>query len=750
MKTVLKLWKNGRLALTLLSLVAGATSQGANILWVSDAPVAGFSGPGTNLTDQGFVKLLQDAGHNVNRFNPSDSATTVLTETELLAINTNDLIIIGKAFTSAALTPSTTAPSQAPQWNTNVTRPMIVMAPYLTRQNRLGWFTGNNLPDSLPSRLTAVNSTNPVIDFLLSGVYMNGSNTVDKYDELLDRNTSHMTDPVVAGGRLLLTASFIREDTAAAAVGNVVADFLAGTVVRGVDILPAYRMYFSAGTRESATTPNSVGGNAGRENLTPTGEGIFLRAVELALNNGVAPINNPVEPMSFTQNLTNVTILQGRPLTLAIQVSGASPRTLTWQRDAGDGTFTNIVEPSTPFTASSYTIPEVSDLDNGAMFRVIAENSINVVTSEVATLTVTPDSMPPVLLSAASLDGMTIGVCFDEKLEPASASEVFTYTVNDGLGPERTAVSIRPDGRTLIISLASPLGPRFKLNIESVSDLFANSSGSLSVTGQNLGLTSASIGTLNPVGTNFTCDTGSFELSGGGLDIIGAADQLQFAYKTVEGDFDVRVQVAELFGTNRLEGVAKAMLLARQTTDANSAAITTYVTPPAPADNTVVTLIRPSAGVIPTNLAVPYIGGGPPGWMRLKRAGDQFTTYRSTNGTDWIEIGTATLTWPTNLLVGVGAVSHRNSILVTARFNNLNFAKELPIVELVNPTYGPGGFSVSFQTVGGVLYVVQYKDSLSDPEWTSLPAMAGDGTLQTFTDSTASPTNNRFYRVLVQ
>src|SRR6266545_7146676 len=65
-------------ALALVALGGIHSAPAANILWVSDAsPGAAnngvFSGPGTNFTDQGFVTLLQNAGHNVNRFNSSDS-----------------------------------------------------------------------------------------------------------------------------------------------------------------------------------------------------------------------------------------------------------------------------------------------------------------------------------------------------------------------------------------------------------------------------------------------------------------------------------------------------------------------------------------------------------------------------------------------------------------------------------------------------------------------------------------------------
>ena len=58
--------------------------QAASILWVSDAPPdLGFSGAQPELTDGGFVKLLQSAGHTVERFDNPESNATLLTQEEI-------------------------------------------------------------------------------------------------------------------------------------------------------------------------------------------------------------------------------------------------------------------------------------------------------------------------------------------------------------------------------------------------------------------------------------------------------------------------------------------------------------------------------------------------------------------------------------------------------------------------------------------------------------------------------------------
>src|SRR5436309_6203600 len=218
-----------------------------------------FSGPGSGLTDSGFVTILQNAGHNVIRFNGPDTQTTNLTAAELVAINTNDLIIIGRASGSGAW-----RAGQGVQWNTAVVKPLMCMSPYLVRtiagaDNRMGWFTAANLPDDTPVSATAALPTDPSVDFLFAGLQMIGNSTINPYDEILDRNTSHITDPPVAGGRTLISATFIREDNGAMATGNVLTEFPAGTIVTLSNTpLAAYRMFFAGGSREGATTPNAI------------------------------------------------------------------------------------------------------------------------------------------------------------------------------------------------------------------------------------------------------------------------------------------------------------------------------------------------------------------------------------------------------------------------------------------------------------------------------------------------------------
>src|SRR5688572_16011323 len=67
-------------ATALAGLVNFQSVQAANIVWVSDSndPATGFFGPLSGQTDSAFVTLLQNAGHNVIRYNPPVAVATLL------------------------------------------------------------------------------------------------------------------------------------------------------------------------------------------------------------------------------------------------------------------------------------------------------------------------------------------------------------------------------------------------------------------------------------------------------------------------------------------------------------------------------------------------------------------------------------------------------------------------------------------------------------------------------------------------
>jgi len=63
------------------------------------------------------------------------------------------------------------------------------------------------------------------------------------------------------------------------------------------------------------------------------------------------------------------------------------------------------------------------------------------------------------------------------------------------------------------------------------------------------------------------------------------------------------------------------------------------------------------------------------------------------------------------------------------------------------PAKNGDNFIVSFQTNPGNTYTVQYTDTLSPPNWQSLPSVAGNGAVEAVTNS-APGIAQRFYRLI--
>jgi len=300
-KKLLPNMKSALLILTSFALLA--SSPAANIAWISDQlPIGsgttdhdggavGIFGPGAGpYPDQGIITMLTGAGHSVTRFNPANAAP--LNAADITALNAFDLLIIGRSIGSGSFDSA----AETLPWNTLITKPMMVTNTYISRSTRLGWFTGGpTQPDVVLNQLTFANPGSSVAAYLIAGTAMNGASTVNSMTEAIVypdtavdiRGISMITDPIIAGGTLIAS-------TVANPTSTFIASWPAGTTLAGTSatqVLSGYRMQFLVGNREAAGTtpanPNQNVGSAGFENLSPEGEAMFLRAVNLAANNGV-------------------------------------------------------------------------------------------------------------------------------------------------------------------------------------------------------------------------------------------------------------------------------------------------------------------------------------------------------------------------------------------------------------------------------------------------------------------------------
>jgi hypothetical protein len=342
------------------------------------------------------------------------------------------------------------------------------------------------------------------------------------------------------------------------------------------------------------------------------------------------------------------------------------------------------------------------------------------------------DAIPPSLVSAGSLDGATVGVCFSEAVSTPSAENPQNYLLWDLTGTNNAtgciSATLRPDGRSVILLFNPPVWfESFVVSASNILDLAQNVGGG-TCTGTVAGLVKSDIGQPALAGSTFTCRDGEFELTAGGSDIWDRRDEFQFAYKAMTNDFDVLVQVTRL---DRADYWSKAGLVARESTSADSKTINALVTPNAPEGAGIYqAAIRRTPGALTESWGEQPPVSLPNAWVRLQRVGQVFRAYHGTNGVDWQQFAQTETSGPNAfssvLLVGLAATSHNTGQTTTAEVRKFAWP------------YGPWAPRISIQldgadlllmvpTQAGRTYELQFTSSFNPPGWHTVQTVVGDG-----------------------
>jgi hypothetical protein len=255
--------------------------DGANIVWVSFHPAddqpsgaaatAGF----TNAADIDYTRLLTNAGHTVTRY-----TTTGTPDIDYL--HTFDLVIVSRSNPSGNFNG---AGSTA--WH-SLTNPVIHLGGYALRANRMGFFTGDTIPDTTSAsvRLNVKDPTHPIF----AGIDLDGSsNMIGAYSHIAtfyatgapQRGISVNNNPLATGGTQLATISVVGDG---ANNGTVIAEYPAGTTMANAaaDVNAGHTLVFLTGSRENAAIgaiPALTSEGAGIFDLDPDGAKMFLNAV---------------------------------------------------------------------------------------------------------------------------------------------------------------------------------------------------------------------------------------------------------------------------------------------------------------------------------------------------------------------------------------------------------------------------------------------------------------------------------------
>lgn len=377
-------------------------------------------------------------------------------------------------------------------------------------------------------------------------------------------------------------------------------------------------------------------------------------------------INIAQQPVDTTQQ-------EGRGAKFTVTATGTSAYggtvTYQWQRQAPGGATWQDVAGA---TAATYTTPLVTLADNGAKFRVNCSVIGLTVESSVATLTVVPDTFPPLIAGASAVASQTgntfdVGVTFDESVTAASAGTLANYTMSAGT---ISAVKYYAGSPGVVLTVAGlSVGNTYTVTVANVVDLVGNKMSATSkefkVSAKKWGVVGADeLGLGN--GVVAVADNG-FDVYSDAIGEWGTYDEATFVYEEVTGDFDKVVRVEYQDSSSQW---ARAGLVVRDVTNFGVDRATqeggeagryqkVHVNPVVTAMGTAGNNSWEGNRRIATGAATTSAGGGgvpqyPNAWCRLQRAGDLFTIFRSDDGVTWTQLGTTSFTepMPAKLFVG--------------------------------------------------------------------------------------------------
>ena len=157
---------------------------------------------------------------------------------------------------------------------------------------------------------------------------------------------------------------------------------------------------------------------------------------------------------------------------------------------------------------------------------------------------------------------------------------------------------------------------------------------------------------------------GSFAVTGSGADVYNTADAFRYAWQTMTGDGSITARVTDVQNT---QPYAKAGVMIRETLNADSSQAALFLTP---LEGTEFDVRNGTAAS--TVVAAHGAQHSAPYWVRLTRAGGQFTAYNSPDGVNWSMVGSpVAISMSTNVYIGLAVCSHADGLLNTAVFDQV-------------------------------------------------------------------------------
>ena len=165
---------------------------------------------------------------------------------------------------------------------------------------------------------------------------------------------------------------------------------------------------------------------------------------------------------------------------------------------------------------------------------------------------------------------------------------------------------------------------------------------------------------------------GILSVQADGSTMWGASDEFRYIHQTLSGDFDVRLRIITP-PTETGQTYAKAGLMVRADNSAGSRHVKAMATNLAGLQFSSRTSDGGSTSILGDYVNISY-----PVWVRLVRTGDTFNAFYSSDGQDWTQHSSTTVSMPTAVLVGMAASSYSSVSLGTAEYDEFIYCVSNP------------------------------------------------------------------------
>ena len=247
------------------------------------------------------------------------------------------------------------------------------------------------------------------------------------------------------------------------------------------------------------------------------------------------------------------------------------------------------------------------------------------------------------------------GLCYTNMLQPGAKANLFTVTLASNL-------SVATNDNATLEAFWNPQDP---LGVVRDRKNFATSLNPLGLWQE------ADLGSVGLAGGSALSGT-NFTLLGSGADIWGTADAFHFVYQTNSGDGTMTARVTS---QTVADPWSKAGVMVRENSSAGAREAFVCVTP----GNGVSFQNRPSTGGLTYSTGIS--GFAAPYSVRLTRSGTTFTAYCSSNGVNWVSVGSSNLTsFASSAMWGLAVTARNNAQASAATFDNVT----VPIPPLAN------------------------------------------------------------------